>query len=320
MGDRQFRELLVPPKAASMRLDRFLALWFPDWSRASLVRGIKAGEVTDAQDQPLRPSTILRGGECIRLRVAGLAPGAPPPPLPQILHEDDRILVFNKPAGLLAHPAGQSFSWSLIGLCRQHWPKAKLDLVHRLDRDTSGVLVVSKDKEANSFLKAAFKNRACIKEYDAITRGVPPWNHRELTGPIGPSEGIIRIKMAVRPDGLPAHTGVDVVQRRAGPPALARIRCRLHTGRTHQIRLHLAHEGFPLLGDRMYGVPPDVFLRVLETGADEETYAQTGAPRQALHGARIVISHPDGHELDVKCPLAPDMESWWTELQDQGTR
>ena len=314
MGDRQFRELLVPPQAAAMRLDRFLARWFPDWSRASLVRGIKAGEVTDEQDQPLRPSAILRGGERIRLRLCGLAPDGPPPPLPQILHEDDRLLVFDKPAGLLAHPSGQLFTWSLIGLCRKHRPDDQLDLVHRLDRDTSGALLVSKDKAANGALKAGFGAGACIKEYEAIIRGVPPWTHRDIEGPIGPADGAIRVKMAVRPDGLPARTDVEVLERKSAP-SLARVRCRIHTGRTHQIRLHLAHEGYPILGDRLYGVPSEVFLRVLETGADEVTFSQTGAPRQALHSARIAIAHPNGHNLDVTCPVPEDMQSWWAEPQ-----
>jgi 23S rRNA pseudouridine1911/1915/1917 synthase len=225
-----------------------------------------------------------------------------------VLFSDDQVMVIDKPAGLLAHPTGTRFAWSAVGLAKARWPGEPVDLVHRLDRDTSGVLMLTRDPDANRFLKAAIKEGRVHKEYEAITRGRVSWDTQRLTGPIGPADGVIRIQMAVRDDGLKARTDVSVIAR---SETLTHVRCLLHTGRTHQIRVHLDHAGFPLLGDRMYGVPPEVFLRTLEHGADREVVESAGAPRQALHARRVRFPHPSGGEVMVEAPLAADMQRWW---------
>ena len=214
----------------------------------------------------------------------------------------------NKPAGMLAHPVGNAFAYALIGLAREHWPADDIDLVHRLDRDTSGILLLSKDVETNRLLKEAIKGRAARKEYLALCRGEIPWDERTFEGPIGSDGGVIRIKMAVRPDGLSARTGVRVLERGVGT---TRVAIRLHTGRTHQIRVHLSNDGFPLVGDRMYGVAPEVFLRAWEHGVDDAVIAEAGAPRQALHAWRLAVPHPDGGELELEAPEPEDMRRWW---------
>src|SRR5690606_21968467 len=166
-----------------------------------------------------------------------------------------------------------------------------------------------RDADAARSLKEAVKRGRVHKEYEALCAGEIPWDEARLEGPIGPAGGVIRIQMAVRPDGLPARTDVTVLRRRAGATW---VRCRLHTGRTHQIRAHLHHAGFPLIGDRMYGPPPEVFLRSLEIGNEHpEIVAAAGAPRHALHASRVVLPHPDGGEVDVTAPTPPDLRRWW---------
>ena len=116
--------------------------------------------------------------------------------------------------------------------------------------------------------------------------------------------------MGVRPDGLSACTEVTVLER---GPTMTRVRCVLLTGRTHQIRVHLAHAGFPIVGDRLYGVSPDVFLRILDTGVDDTIIEAVGAPRHALHARRITLPHPEGAELSLEAPFPTDLARWWAD-------
>ena len=302
----RYRALEVPEPADGMRLDQFLARRFSDRSRTWFSRGIREGLVRDEQDKPLRGSTRLRAGDLLRLFLPGLAPSTLPPAMPNILFEDNRVAVIDKPAGLLAHPTGTRFAWSVVGIAREQWPD--VHLVHRLDRDTSGVLLLAKDDEANRFLKEKIKFGALHKVYEALARGRIDWSQRRLEGPIGPAGGIIRIQMAVRENGLSARTDVEVLERRQ---TMTRVRCVLHTGRTHQIRVHLHHAGHALVGDRMYGVPAEVFLRTLEHGADPVVVEAAGAPRHALHASTVRFPHPDGGELEVTAPWPTDLTRWW---------
>jgi 23S rRNA pseudouridine1911/1915/1917 synthase len=293
-----------------MRLDRFLARRFADQSRSFFARGIREGLVRDEHELPFGASHRVRPGETLRIYVPGIAPSTPPPPFPPILHDDGRIVAVDKPAGLLSHPSGTAFQWAVISLAKERWPQDRIDLVHRLDRDTSGVLVLTRDVETNRSLKHAVVHGDVIKVYDAIVKGDVPWDSAVLDDPIGPERGPIRIRMAVRSDGLPARTTVTVVARQ---PSLTRVSCVLHTGRTHQIRVHLAHAGHPVLGDRMYGVPLPIALRTLDHGIDAETIAAAGAPRHALHAAAIDLPHPDGRRLRLTAPWPADLARWWAE-------
>ena len=235
------------------------------------------GHVQNCDGKTLRPASVIHGGR-LQITIPGIAPDGPPPAFPEIVHEDDELIVINKPAGLMCHPAGNTFTWAVIGLARDRWPDEPIDLIHRIDRDTSGLLMLSRTLAANQWYKQVIQTTDCSKVYLAIVKGCPDWDRQELTAPIGPAGGVIRIQMAARPDGLPAHTSVTVLQR--NPAAnLTLVRCQIHTGRTHQIRVHLAHAGFPLLGDRMYGVPPEVFLHAWESGPDQTTFRASGAPR-----------------------------------------
>ncbi|MEZ4240393.1 MAG: RluA family pseudouridine synthase [Myxococcota bacterium] len=309
MGDLPpYRELVVGAGTDGLRLDQWLALRFADRSRSWIARAIRQGLVRTGDERPLDCAHRVRDGLVLRVYAPGIAPAGPPPPFPPILHEDRHLVAVDKPAGLLAHPSGSNFVWALISLAKRRYPEDRVDLVHRLDRDTSGVLLITRDLETNRHLKVAVRDGRAHKEYEAIVRGSVPWDHHLLRGPIGPADGPIRVQMAVRPDGLPACTEVQVLERRE---ALTRVRCILHTGRTHQIRVHLAHAGFPLLGDRLYGVPPEVFLRAREHGVDDVVVAAAGAPRHALHARRVVVPLPDGGSLTLTAPLAADLRRWW---------
>ena len=299
-----FREVEVPENADTLRVDRFLALRFRDLSRSKLVRGIEAGLVQRA-GRVLRKGHKLRAGDVLQIFIPGIAPDSPPPPFPQILHEDAGLIVVNKPAGMLCHPVGTAFAWALIGLARARFPGA--ELVHRLDRDTSGCIALTSSLALNRALKKAIAEGRTGKVYEAICKGEIPWEQRTLTGPIGPAGGVIRIQMAVRVDGKPARTDVTVIERQ---PGFTRVRCVLHTGRTHQIRVHLADAGFPLLGDRMYGVPPEVFLRSLDHGADATVREWAGAPHHALHAAQLTLPMASG-PVTTTAPLPDDLQRWW---------
>jgi 23S rRNA pseudouridine1911/1915/1917 synthase len=308
------RQIQVPEVAAGMRLDRFLAVWFQERSRSELVRGIRAGQVCSEAGKKLRPSSIVRAGERLYITIPGIAPTEPPPAFPPILYADEELIVIDKPAGLMCHPAGSSFTWAVIGLARERWPEEPIDLVHRIDRDTSGLLMLTRTPEANQWYKAFIQRGDCTKEYLAITKGRPAWETQTIEGPIGKADGPIRIQMAVRADGAPARTDVTVLERH--PEAeLSLLRCRLHTGRTHQIRVHLESVGFPLLGDRIYGVKAKIFLHAWEFGADESTFIAAGAPRHALHCARLLVQRPSGEWLELEAPLAPDLQRWWDQPQ-----
>ncbi len=306
-----WREVEVPPGAAGMRLDRFLARRFAGQSRSFFARGIREGLVRDEHEHPFGASHRVKSGETLRIYVPGVAPSTPPPAFPPILHDDGRIVAVDKPAGLLSHPSGTAFQWAVISLAKDRWPDDRVDLVHRLDRDTSGVLLLTRDIEANRHLKHAVVHGAVTKVYEAIVKGVVPWDHAVFDDPIGPERGPIRIRMAVRSDGLAARTTVTVLAR---GPSLTHVSCVLHTGRTHQIRVHLAHAGHPVLGDRLYGVPLPLALRMLDDGVvDAELIAAAGALRQALHAATIELPHPDGRHLRCSAPWPADLARIWSE-------
>ncbi|MBN1335019.1 MAG: RluA family pseudouridine synthase [Deltaproteobacteria bacterium] len=302
----QSTEAVVEPENAGRRADVWIAARFRWLSRSAAARLLAEGRV-EGLDRPLKPATVLQAGERIRLWRPRLEATEPPPPLPPILHEDARLVVFDKPAGMLAHPSGSRFAWALIGLARRARPDHHLHLVHRLDRDTSGITVIAKDDEANRVLKAAFLNHRVDKVYWAVVRGVPSWSTLLVDAPIGRAEhSRVRLRMAVRPDGLSARTRFHVLARFAD---LSLVAAHPRTGRTHQIRVHLEHAGHPVVGDRVYGQPDDLFLHVLDHGFDEEASRRAGFRRQALHARILRFPHPDGGFFEVRAPLAKDLEA-----------
>lgn len=303
--DLPHRVLYVGDRAAGRRVDSFLALRFSDWSRAAFARFIREGLVA-SDDRALKPSTTLRDGEVLRIWIPGIAPYESPPALPPILHEDGAVIAFDKPAGLLMHPVGQKFAYGLIGLLREARPGADVDLSHRLDRETSGVVIATKTVEANLAMKEAFQSRAVSKLYWAIVRGVPAWDSTTVDAPLGPAAGsAVNLRRGVDPSGDAAVTSFEVLSRMDGHALVA---CRPVTGRTHQIRAHLEHTGFPILGDKLYGQPDDVFLEQLRVGLTDRVRAAIGFPRHALHARQVAFPHPvSGQVLKVTAPMPADM-------------
>ncbi len=305
--DQPHRVLNILERAAGRRADAFLTLRFPSTSRSTFAKWIREGLVK-SDDRTLKPSSVLRHGEILRIWAPGLAPTEGPPPMPPILYEDDWLLVVDKPAGLLVHPVGQRFAWALIGLVREVRPGVRIDLSHRLDRETSGIVVLTKSEAANRAMKDAFQARKVKKTYHALVRGVVPWESRTVDSALGHAAGsIVQLRRGPDPAGESALTEVRVLQRMAEHTL---VECQPHTGRTHQIRVHLEIAGFPILGDKLYGQPDEVFLELLDSGATDSVRARVGFPRHALHAQGLAFPHPhSGQMLKVRAPLPPDMQA-----------
>lgn len=294
----------VPYDMAGMRLDQVLAEVFADYSRSKLQTWIKAGRV-QVNGLPLKAKDKLDGGEEIYLdaepEIVVIAQ-AEPIPL-EIIYEDDSILIINKPAGLVVHPAVGNWHGTLVNALLHH--DASLDtlpragIVHRLDKDTSGLLMIAKTLAAHNSLVEQLQARNITREYWAIAKG------RMTAGgtvdePIArhPSD---RKRYTVREDGKEAVTHYRVVERFKHHTF---IRVKLETGRTHQIRVHLTHVRFPLLGDPIYGgrfqMPPHCTTEL-------EGHLRS-FKRQALHAAKLGLKHPvTGEYLEWEQPLPEDM-------------
>lgn len=305
--DRPHRVVPVPDRGAGRRLDVFLQLRFPDWSRSTIARYIRSGHVVSDR-RGLKPSSTLQEGEVLRVYIPGIAPLDAAPPMPPVLHEDDWLLALDKPAGLIMHPVGQKWAWGLVGVVRRARPDAAIDLSHRLDRDTSGVVVLTKHPDANRAIKQAFMDRKVGKVYWALVRGVPAWDETVCDAPLGTAlASAVMLRQGVNPAGAPSKTRFKVIHRLEHHALVA---CKPVTGRTHQIRAHLEHLGFPILGDKLYGQPDDVFLEILDHGVTDRVREVVRFPRHALHARSIAFPHPrTGQILRVRAPLPPDMRA-----------
>ena len=295
----------VPEEMAGMRLDQVLAELFSDYSRSKLQTWVKAGRVT-VNGQMLKPKDKLEGGETVELdaepEVVLDQCEAEAIPL-DIIYEDDALLIVNKPAGLVVHPAAGNWSGTLQNALLNHHPVLatlpRAGIVHRIDKETSGLLMVAKTLQAHNSLILQLQDRTVHREYLAITKG------RIIAGgtidePIGrhPTD---RKRFAVRMTGKPAVTHYRVVERFSRHTL---IRVKLETGRTHQIRVHMAHIHFPLVGDQVYGgrfqLPPDCCERL-----EQEL---RNFKRQALHAEKLGISHPvTGEYCEWEQPMPEDM-------------
>ena len=239
----------------------------------------------------------------------------PEPPCPRtfaIVHADARMLVVDKPAMLPVHASAKFYFNTLARVLAERYPdEPELQLCHRLDRETSGCIVIARDRAAASFVKPAIGDkRRTTKEYLAVVTGQPPWDDAatldtplRLSEPGDPTK-LPHVRMLPDPHGLPAQTIVRVVRRR---PPYALVSCTLVTGRQHQIRAHLAHAGFPIVGDKLYAHGDDAFIAFCDTGMTPELAAQFVLPRHALHAARIAFPHPDGGTIDASAPLPADL-------------
>jgi 23S rRNA pseudouridine1911/1915/1917 synthase len=302
----QTHSLELPPAAAGLRLDQALAAALPQYSRARLQRWIRDG-VVRLKGQPARARDRVQGGEQIVVEArfdADTAVGAEALPL-DIVYQDAQLLVLNKPAGLVVHPGAGNRSHTLQNALLAHDPALarvpRAGLVHRLDKETSGLLIVARTPEVHTRLVAQLAAREIGREYLALVAGQPTGGAR-IDQPIGRHRSL-RTRMAVRGDGREAVTNFRIEERFRVHTLL---RVRLETGRTHQIRVHLAHVGLPLVGDPVYGGRQG---RV--AGDAEQLNAQLHAfSRQALHAQRLTLAHPGhGRELSFEAPLPQDLEA-----------
>jgi len=285
-------ELLVPPEADGERLDALLA--GPLGSRSRAQRLIDAGQVTlDGRVVPKRHR--VRAGEVVRADETdnrpGPRPGGAPAPF-RVAYEDDHLLVVDKPAGVVVHPARGHATGTLVqalaGRASGGEDPERPGIVHRLDRDTSGLLVVARDEATHRALKAALQRRAITREYLALVEGRPPARSGTIDAPLGRDR---RHRTEISTETDVPRDAVTHFEIEQALPSTTLLRVRLETGRTHQIRAHLKAIGHPVVGDPVYG-----------------TAGRLGLSRQFLHAAHLAFEHPvSGDAVDVSSPLPQDL-------------
>ena len=306
MSSTIHHQLTIPPEHAGQRLDQVLAELLAEYSRTRLKDWIDAGQVL-VNGARLRPKDKVIGGEKVEINAS----------LPDavdvvaqaidlnIVHEDRHVLVIDKAAGLVVHPGAGNAAGTLQNALLHFDPKLaevpRAGIVHRLDKDTSGLMVVARTLEAHTALVRAIEAREVEREYEAVCLGVMTGGGM-VDAPIG-RHPVDRVRMAIREDGREAVTHYRVVRRFRGH---THVRCKLESGRTHQIRVHMAHIHYPLVGDRVYGG-----RLLLPKGASPDlTAALRSFRRQALHAARLAFAHPVSDKpIECQSSLPEDMRS-----------
>ncbi len=299
------REVRMPQALAGRRLDVAVAELFPGYSRSRLSAWIKSGDLL-VDGRPARPRDAVAGGETVTLDVVLEEQTSDAPediPL-SVLHEDADVLVIDKPAGMVVHPGAGNRTGTLVnGLLFRDPGLAMLPragIVHRLDKDTSGVMVVARNLQAHAALVEQLSSRTVHRQYLAIVVGALV-SGGTADAPIDrhPRD---RLRMAVREDGREAVTHFRLRERFRAHTALE---CRLETGRTHQIRVHMQHLRHPIVGDPLYGGP----LKLPRGASDELIAALRGLRRQALHAETLEFTHPrTGEPLRASAPVPADLQ------------
>jgi len=318
------------PAELKVRLDSFLARFLRWRTRASLQGLIHEGYVSVAAARPEHPHTTeepqverrpgrrLLHGSVVTVRIPEslqAEPLAETSAALEVLWEDEWLMAVDKPPDVPVHPSGRHLTDTLIQRVHaayqdeQSGPEAILKLCHRLDKETSGVILVARERGVHAAVMSSFEQRLVEKEYLAIVHGVPEHDEGRIDLPLGSSRtSRVALKMAVRADGVAASTSWRVVERLAG---CALLSIELHTGRQHQIRVHMEAIGHPLVGDKLYGVDEEVFLSSSRGELSEAQLRELGLPRQALHNHRIGLRHPRTREwLELVSPLAPDLQAY----------
>ncbi len=300
------RELTAATEHAGVRLDAFLSA-DGALTRSQAARLIAEGRVR-VNGKPAAKSARLSGGETVTVDVPQLRETALPPqdiPL-DVVYEDDDVIVVNKPTGLVVHPAPGHPDGTLVNALLHHCGDSlsgiggekRPGIVHRIDRDTSGLIIAAKNDAAHLALSAQLKDHSLSRTYECLVTGNMKQDSGTVDAPIGRSSAD-RKKMAVVPTGRRAVTHWEVVARY---PGVTHLRCRLETGRTHQIRVHMAYIGHPILGDTVYGAKKPV----------------PGLTGQCLHAAGLRFIHPrTGEPVELHCPLPPEFTAMLQKLQSK---
>ncbi|KAB8167681.1 23S rRNA pseudouridine(1911/1915/1917) synthase RluD [Lysobacter maris] len=303
----------VPDSASGRRFDAVLAELFPDYSRSRLAAWIKSGDAR-LDGRQVRPRDPVRGGETVTVKVIEeVQTHSQPEDIPlEVLYEDEHVIVIDKPPGLVVHPGAGNPAGTLVNALLHRDPALdklpRAGIVHRLDKDTSGVMVVARTLVAHTALVEQLSAREVHRQYLAVVVGAM------VAG--GTADAPIdrhprdRIRMAVREDGREAVTHYRLRERFR---AHTLVECRLETGRTHQIRVHMAHIKYPIVGDPMYGGP----LKLPRGATAELVEALRGFRRQALHAETLEFAHPvSGEAVRCSAPMPADMRALVKALQD----
>ena len=291
------------------RLDKALVVLAPEFSRSHLQSLLARGHVRLDGQTAASASRRVRAGQVLAIDLVPTDESLAFRPQAMdlaVLYEDEHLLVIDKPAGLVVHPAAGNWSGTLLNALLARDAAAALlpraGIVHRLDKDTSGVMMVGKSLPAVTALSRAIASREVHRRYLAIAHGTPPSVHMQIDAPIG-RDPLVRVRMAVVAGGRPSRTDVERIAVRDSHSALrctlySALRCTLHSGRTHQIRVHLASRGLPLVGDVLYGGRPGL-----------------GLLRQALHATSLALAHPTTREpLHFDCPPPADFAAAWQQI------
>lgn len=341
-GIECFDGITVPPEQAGIRLDKFLSLALPQFTRSRLQQLIEAGAVSRIQDSGFRiqgavattnPASKVKLGEVYSITVPETVPMnlAPEAIALDVIYEDADLLVINKPAGMTVHPAPGAHSGTLVHALLAHCGDslsgiggvARPGIVHRIDKDTTGLLVVAKNDAAHQHLSAQLKDRTLKRRYIALCWGAPNPRAGEIDAPLA-RHPRLRKQMAVVENGRHALTHYTTEQSYNAPgfivPLASRITCELDTGRTHQIRVHMAHVKAPLIGDATYGQSTTTRLNRLRSQgvklSEPLIEALQGFKRQALHAAELALIHPEtNEEMQFVAPLPEDMVTLEKSLQ-----
>lgn len=305
MGEVIKQSVTVSDDQAGRRFDQIAAACFPDFSRARLQDWIREGFLL-VDGASRKPKEKLYGGEELSLSVEVQSEArweAENIPL-DIVYEDDDILVINKPSGLVVHPAVGNYTGTLLNALLYHYPDnaalPRAGIVHRLDKDTTGLMVVARSLAAHTDLVAQLQDRTVHREYEAVVRGVMTGGGT-VDAPIG-RHPQSRLKMAVVRGGKPSVTHYRVLKRYK---AHTHIRVNLQTGRTHQIRVHMSHQHFPLVGDDLYGGG----LKLPKSCPAALEKVLRGFRRQALHARQLGLIHPvTGEYMEWEVPLTDDFQ------------
>ncbi len=313
MPEKEVFHTTIPQEWLGQRLDQALVKLFPDYSRSRLQTWLKQGQIR-VDGEIRKPKDKVIGGEQVELQLEPVSENdwqAEDIPL-EIVYEDESLLVINKSAGMVVHPAAGNYSGTLLNALLHYAPELeaipRAGIVHRLDKDTTGLLVVARSLAAQKSLVEQLQARSFLREYVAIVQGVMTAGG-SVDAPIG-RHPVNRKRMAVISSGKPAVTHYRVSERYRSH---TRLSVRLETGRTHQIRVHMAHLHYPLLGDPVYGgrfkIPPasdEAFLQVLKN-----------FKRQALHAQQLGLRHPQtGEFIEWRAEVPQDMQQLQRALLD----
>ena len=301
------RTLTATTESAGARLDAFLAARLPDLTRSAAARLIEGGLVT-VDGKPAGKSARLTGGETVSVTLPQAEePEARPQDIPlEVVYEDADVIVVNKPVGMVVHPAPGHPDGTLVNALLYHCGESlsgiggrkRPGIVHRIDRDTSGLIIAAKNDAAHACLAAQLADHTLARTYECLAVGNFKEDSGTVDAPIG-RHRTDRKKMAVVPDGRRAVTHWEVIARYQG---VTHLRCRLETGRTHQIRVHLAYIGHPILGDTVYGAKKPV----------------PGLTGQCLHATGLQFLHPStGEKITLTCPLPEEFTKMLKKLQSQ---